>query len=155
MTQQLIGLGAVPDDGTGDNLRAAGDKINDNFTELYGDRAQPMTAMEVLADDDFVHIHVEAGMAKIRKADASEDTRPCDGYVPVAIDDDAVGTMVLPGTVIDTLAGLTPGSTYYLSTAAGGITDVAPSGAGELVQIIGKALSATKLLFNPQAGITL
>jgi len=155
MAQQLIGIGAAPNDGTGDDLRAAGDKINDNFTELYGDRAQAMTAMEALAADDFVHIHVEAGAAKLRKADASDDTRPCEGYVPAAIADDAVGTVLLPGTVIDTLAGLTPGSTYYLSTAAGGITDVAPSGAGELVQVVGKALSATKLLFNPQAGITL
>lgn len=36
MAQQTIGLGATANDGTGDSLRAAGDKINDNFTELYG-----------------------------------------------------------------------------------------------------------------------
>lgn len=35
MAQQTIGLGAAPDDGNGDDLRTAGDKINDNFTELY------------------------------------------------------------------------------------------------------------------------
>ena len=35
MAQQLIGLGAAANDGTGDNLRAAGTKINANFTELY------------------------------------------------------------------------------------------------------------------------
>lgn len=37
MAQQTINLGAAPDDGTGDTLRAGGDKINDNFTELYTD----------------------------------------------------------------------------------------------------------------------
>jgi hypothetical protein len=36
MTQQIINLGAAPNDGTGDTLRAGGTKINDNFTELYG-----------------------------------------------------------------------------------------------------------------------
>jgi hypothetical protein len=35
MSQQTIGLGSVADDGTGDTLRDGGDKINDNFTELY------------------------------------------------------------------------------------------------------------------------
>lgn len=35
MAQQLLNLGAFPNDGTGDSLRAAAGKINDNFTELY------------------------------------------------------------------------------------------------------------------------
>ena len=36
MARQGINTGSAPNDGTGDNLRAAGGKINDNFTELYG-----------------------------------------------------------------------------------------------------------------------
>jgi len=35
MAQQTIGIGTNPNDGTGDNLRVAFDKINDNFDELY------------------------------------------------------------------------------------------------------------------------
>ena len=35
MAKQSIGLGSVADDGTGDTLRIAGDKVNDNFDELY------------------------------------------------------------------------------------------------------------------------
>jgi len=35
MARQGIGTGSSPNDGTGDNLRAAGGKINDNFTEVY------------------------------------------------------------------------------------------------------------------------
>lgn len=35
MAKQTIALGAAPNDGTGTNLRAAGDMINDNFDELY------------------------------------------------------------------------------------------------------------------------
>ena len=36
MTQQIIDIGAAANDGTGDPLRTAFDKSNDNFTELYG-----------------------------------------------------------------------------------------------------------------------
>jgi hypothetical protein len=36
MTQQTIDIGTTANDGTGDPLRTAFDKINDNFTELYG-----------------------------------------------------------------------------------------------------------------------
>ena len=35
MAIQTIGLGTVADDGTGDTLRIAGDKINDNFNDVY------------------------------------------------------------------------------------------------------------------------
>ena len=35
MAKQTIGIGSSANDGTGDPLRTAFDKINDNFTELY------------------------------------------------------------------------------------------------------------------------
>ena len=35
MAYQSIGLGSSADDGTGDTLRVGGDKVNDNFVELY------------------------------------------------------------------------------------------------------------------------
>lgn len=35
MARQNIGIGTSANDGTGDTLRIAGDKINDNFVELY------------------------------------------------------------------------------------------------------------------------
>ena len=35
MAQQTINIGSVADDGTGDPLRTAFTKTNDNFTELY------------------------------------------------------------------------------------------------------------------------
>lgn len=35
MAQQIVNIGVVANDGTGDSLRVGGDKINDNFTELY------------------------------------------------------------------------------------------------------------------------
>lgn len=35
MAKQTIDLGSTPNDGTGSNLRAGGDIINDNFSEIY------------------------------------------------------------------------------------------------------------------------
>jgi len=35
MSQQTINIGAVANDGTGDQLRTAFDKVNDNFIEVY------------------------------------------------------------------------------------------------------------------------
>ena len=35
MSQQLIDVGVVPNDGTGDPIRDSFIKVNDNFTELY------------------------------------------------------------------------------------------------------------------------
>ena len=35
MAKQTIGLGSTANDNTGDTLRVGGDKVNDNFNELY------------------------------------------------------------------------------------------------------------------------
>jgi plastocyanin len=35
MAKQLIGIGTSANDGTGDTLRTGGDKVNDNFNEVY------------------------------------------------------------------------------------------------------------------------
>jgi hypothetical protein len=88
-------------------------------------------------------------------ADASDDTKPVNGFVPDAIATGDPGSMITPGAVITGLSGLTPGVPHYLDTAAGAITDTPPAAAGNLVQEVGIALSATVLLFNPKEGVTL
>jgi len=58
MAKQTINIGAAANDGTGDPLRTAFDKINDNFTELYDDDAADVnsvngaTGVVVLDSDD-------------------------------------------------------------------------------------------------------
>jgi hypothetical protein len=154
MARQNINIGAAPDDGTGDDLRSGGQKIDDNFTELYGDRARTETASEAIGDGCFLNYHSSGG-AKVRKANATDNTKPCRAYAPAAIANGDPGAVQLPGSVIAGLAGLTPGADYFLDTAAGAITLAAPSGAGNLVQLVGFAVSATELFFNPQPGVTL
>ena len=38
MAKQTINIGTTANDGTGDTVRSAFDKVNDNFTELYDER---------------------------------------------------------------------------------------------------------------------
>jgi hypothetical protein len=46
MAKQTIGIGSSANDGTGDPLRTAFDKINDNFDELYGTTAEANDLIE-------------------------------------------------------------------------------------------------------------
>ena len=58
MAKQVINIGTTANDGTGDPLRTAFDKVNDNFTELYNDDAGDVdsvngqTGVVVLDSDD-------------------------------------------------------------------------------------------------------
>lgn len=45
MAQQIINIGTLPNDGQGDPLRVAYSKINDNFTEVYGDIGSMVTQL--------------------------------------------------------------------------------------------------------------
>ena len=49
MAKQTINIGTTANDGTGDQLRAAFDKINDNFTELYTDDAGDVNSITATA----------------------------------------------------------------------------------------------------------
>ena len=52
MTQQIIDVGTVANDGTGDSLRTAFIKANDNFTELYNQvQSNPPTTSSGQAGD--------------------------------------------------------------------------------------------------------
>jgi hypothetical protein len=52
MANQSLGIGAAADDGTGDTLRIAADKVNDNFLEIYtliGDASQLTSGISATA----------------------------------------------------------------------------------------------------------
>jgi len=49
MAQEIINIGTTPNDGTGDPLRTAFNKVNENFTELYTDDAGDVNSIEATA----------------------------------------------------------------------------------------------------------
>ena len=62
MAQQLIGIGTVDNDNTGDDIRPAFDKVNDNFTELYtGAETVAATEKTTPVDADVMPIQDSAG----------------------------------------------------------------------------------------------
>lgn len=104
-------------------------------------------ASENLAAGDLINVWDDAGTAKIRKADATAAGKEAMGFVQSAILSAASGTARIGNGVISGLAGLTIGANYYLSTTAGLYTTTAPSTVGNIIQKVGKAISATELSY--------
>ena len=50
MAKQIVNIGSSPNDDTGDTIREGGDKINDNFTELYDRPLAPDVADQATVD---------------------------------------------------------------------------------------------------------
>lgn len=106
---------------------------------------QVVTASEALAANDLVNVWDSSG-AKARKADASTDKR-CTGFVIAAVSNGQPATVYPFGSNAG-LTGLTPG-VLYLSTTPGVPTSTPPSGAGNIVQTVGWATSATAMIVLP------
>lgn len=108
-----------------------------------------MTAGENLAAGDLVYI---AAAGTVFKADANTAGKEAIGFVLSSISSAASGTVYFGTGIVTGLTSLTPGSKYFLSASVtGGITATPPSGASDLVQLVGWAKSATELFFQPQA----
>lgn len=106
-----------------------------------------MTAGETLAAGDLVYI---AAAGTVFKADANTAGKEAVGFVLAGITSAASGTVYFGTGIVSGLSGLTPGVKQYLSaTVTGGITTTPPSGASDLVQLVGWAKSATELFFTP------
>lgn len=104
-----------------------------------------ITTSEALAAGDLVNIWNSTG-AKARKADATTAGKEAHGFVLSAVASAAPATVYFEGTNT-AVTGLTPGP-QFLNTTAGGATVTAPSAAGNVVQAVGVATSATSLNFN-------
>lgn len=104
-----------------------------------------ITASENLAAGDFVNIWNSTG-AKVRKADATTAGKEAHGFVLSAVTTGNPATVYFEGSNTG-VTGQTPG-VVYLSTTAGLATSTAPSAAGNVVQKIGYAISATAINVN-------
>lgn len=111
-------------------------------------------ASENLAAGDYVNVH-NSGGARVRKADASAAGKEAHGFVIAAVLSGASATVYFEGSNT-AVAGKTPGATQYLSAATAGLTtEAAPSGAGQVVQKVGVATSATVINSECQQTIVL
>ena len=87
---------------------------------------------------------------KWRKADADEAaTMPGLRLAMATIAADATGETLVKGRVRDDTWNWTVGGAIYASTTPGELTQTAPSGSGDQVQILGYAYHADKMIFDP------
>lgn len=110
-----------------------------------------VVASEALSAGNLVNIHNNAGTANVRKADATTSGKEADGFVLASVAGGATALVYFEGR-ISGLSGLTPGARQYLGTTAGTLTATAPSASGNVVQFVGRAISATELTFEPEDG---
>jgi hypothetical protein len=126
-----------------------GSEVTHNLNRLPG--AVVCKALGTLNAFSFVNIVTNSGNTCAQPA-SSTTNKPADGFIVSAT---ASGSNVLVhtlyGGVMEGTSGLTPGATYY-AVDSGGASSTAPVTSGVLKQIIGKALSATKLIFLPRDG---
>jgi hypothetical protein len=111
-------------------------------------------ASENLAAGDFVNIYDDTG-AKCRKADASTSGKRASGFVLSAVTSGNDATVFAPSNANTQVTGATPGDVYLSATVPGGFTSTPPSTAGQIVQLLGVATSATSIMFSPAQPIVL
>ncbi len=119
-----------------------------------GAATKVVVASESLTAGDFVNIYDNAGTPSVRKANATDTTKPAHGFVKAAVTNGSNATVYLDGEN-NSLTGLTAGSRYYLGTTGGQATATAPSATGNNLQFVGYATSTTTIQFVQDAGIEL
>lgn len=117
-----------------------------------GADTQAIITSEALAAGDFVNIWNSTG-AKARKADATVAGKEAHGFVLAVATLGASATVYFEGTNTQ-VTGQTPGPAYLQIVAGKGGATV-PSAAGNVVQRVGIAISATSINFEYSDPITL
>lgn len=135
-------------------LDASGRLDNTLMPVGAGTETDQVTTSEALNAGDFVNLWNSTGL-KARKADATTAGKEAHGFVLAAAGSGSVATVYRISQSNTGVTGMTVGAKQYLATTAGGRTETAPSASGNVVQILGVALSATQMSFMPQPPITL
>ena len=138
-TQSSAGAG---DAGKVVALNASGEVDITMMPTGIGADTASVEASENLAAGDFVNIYNDSG-AKCRKADATTAGKQAHGFVLAGVTSGANATIYFEGTNTQ-VTGATAG-TVFLSATAGTFTSTAPSAAGNVVQRVGVATSATSI----------
>ena len=144
MTRQNINIGSAANDGTGDTLRSAGTKINQNFQEIYtqlGGDSSTLSNKVTLVDSAVVFEGVTADSHET-KLIATDPT--ADRVISLP---DATGAVVLD-VATQTLTNKTLTTPVIASISNSGTMTV-PTGGGTLATIGGTQTLTNKTLTSP------
>jgi hypothetical protein len=128
-----------------DSLQRAVNNIGQDL-QAFKNEYLRFTAGESLAAGDVCVLNASGQMVK---ADASAEST-CSSLLALAataIESGRQGNFLLSG--LYTSSDLTPGSPLFVSNVAGTWTDATPAASGEIVRVIGYALSETQVFFQP------
>ena len=109
-----------------------------------GADSNSLTAGEALAGGDFIYILTNG---TVMKSDSTAFAKRAMGYVLTSVLNAGTATVFYDENN-SALSALTPGANYYLSATPGLATTTAPTTAGQFVQVLGVATSATSLHVN-------
>jgi len=102
-------------------------------------------ASEAIVAGAMINLYNNAGVLNARNASASAAGKAARAFASYAVASGDFGEFVLLG-INPIIAGMVPGTLYYLSNTPGAIS----STAGTISQKIGFAVGTTKLHFNPE-----
>lgn len=114
---------------------------------------QVLPSSEALSAGNYVNVFSNAGAFYVRKADATTSGKEAHGFVLASTGASANATVYFEGTNTG-VTGAAPG-VVYLATTAGTGASAAPTTAGNVVQRIGFATSATTVNFQSQPPVVL
>lgn len=137
------GIGPQPTDVQQQLSGSAATLQSGNLNRLY------VKASESIVFGALVNLHNIAGNLRVRNANATDNTKPADGYCSV-FGGIAIGTVgeVQLGHGVTQFAGLVVGSRYFLFTANGLVSTVPAVAAGNIEQYIGVAITDVDLFIN-------
>lgn len=124
------------------------------FPAGFGETFAAVEADEALVAGDLVYLFDDAGTPKCAKASAAVAGNPAQGYVLDAFNATDLAVVFFSG-INSQVAGLLAGQRRYLGETAGANVSAPVTGAGKLHQLVGKGVSATELLFEPDDDILL
>jgi hypothetical protein len=141
------GAGGELDVNVGDAIKIASDAVAVDFTKslINGNGS-------VLAVRDVVYIKSDGEVAWASKSIANLDDAELGIVATASNDNDPTDVVIRRGAIISGFSGLTPGQEYYVAASGGSIDTFAniTYSAGDFVYKVGRALSATELIYDPE-----
>ena len=138
----IVSTGA-PNDGDLVALDSTG-KLDESVLPVgVGPDVKVLEASEALVAGDYVNIWNDGGTEKVRKADNS-NSREAHGFVKEAFAAAATATVFFEGPN-NSLAGIVPGTRYYLGTAGAAVTAPPSAPAAQIHQLLGTGMDSTSI----------
>lgn len=106
------------------------------------------TASATITAGMATNLYTNAGALNVRPADNTTAGSEANSFATAGITSGTSGSVQITSGIVSGLSGLTPGAKLYLGTT-GGVTATAPSATGNVLQVVGRALSSSTFEFNP------